>query len=296
MYFTYFTFNLSLINTIREKLENRVIPLTISANIITLLLDDEKLYSSVVLEEGKTKIINGLIIEILPVLRELLASEELVFSVLSFLCLILERNAAFVQYFKSEKIIDRIFSLMQDPNFSVNLNIMKILIKITESEYTSFDEVIKMGLIDKINSLIQIDIEEKTILTELIIELFYDLMMKINQEKKSYSNKKDLDTIEFKQFLKKVEKVSLNFKLCIKLLGHDNVNIQEKSCVCLIFILQLLGDTYVESTKVNVRFKASDISDLLKGLEYNCTKIHKKMIRIFRWIIEYQSKINNFCN
>ena len=96
-----------------EKLENRAIPLTISANIITLLLDDEKLYSSTVLEEGKTKLINGLIIEILPVLRELLTSEELVFSALSFLCLILERNSAFVQYYKTEKIIDRIFILMQ---------------------------------------------------------------------------------------------------------------------------------------------------------------------------------------
>ena len=148
-----------------------------------------------------------------------------------------------------------------------------------------------MNLIDKINSLIKIDFDDKTIFTELVIELFYDLMMKTNEEKKTLSNKKDLDTNEFKQFLKKVEKVSLNFKLCVKLLGHENTSIQEKSCVCLIFILQLLGDTYVESTKINVRFKANDIPDLLKGLEFNCYKIHKRMIRIFRWIIEYQGKI-----
>lgn len=148
-----------------------------------------------------------------------------------------------------------------------------------------------MGLIDKVNSLINADFGDKTIFTELVIELFYDLMMKINEEKKSISNKKDLDTNEFIAFLSKVEKVSLNFKLCIKLLGHENSNIQEKSCVCLIFILQLLGDSFVKSTGVDVRFKSSDVPDLLKGLDYNCTKIHKRMIRIFRWIIEYQSKL-----
>lgn len=153
-----------------------------------------------------------------------------------------------------------------------------------------------MGLIDKVNKLIIGDIGDKAIYTELVIELFYDLMMKINEEKKSLSNKKDLDTNEFKLFLKKFEQVSLNFRLCIKLLGHENSNIQDKSCVCLIFILQLLGDTFVESTGVNVRFKSTDIPDLLKGLEYNCTKIHKRMIRIFRWIIEYQSKCYIFLN
>jgi hypothetical protein len=90
--------------------------LTIAANLITMLLDDEKLYSSTIAEEGKTQIINQLIIEILPVLKELLSSEELVFSALSFLCLIIERNSAFVQYYKKEKITDKIFSLMQGKN------------------------------------------------------------------------------------------------------------------------------------------------------------------------------------
>lgn len=78
-----------------------------------MLLDDEKLYSSTVLDEGKTKLINSLIIEILPILYELLNSEELVYSSLSFLCLIIERNSAFVQYYKTGKIVDRIFTLMQ---------------------------------------------------------------------------------------------------------------------------------------------------------------------------------------
>lgn len=167
-----------------------------------------------------------------------------------------------------------------------------MLIKITESDYVSFDEIIKINLIDRVNTLIDNDLGDQTIYTEYVIELFYDLMMKINVEKRRLSSN-NFDANEFKQFISKVEKVSKNFKLCIKLLGHENSNIQEKSCVCLIFILQLLGDTFVESTGVTVKFKSADIPDLLKGLEYNCTKIHKRMIRIFRWIIEYQSKLVN---
>lgn len=45
----------------------------------------------------------------------------------------------------------------------------------------------------------------------------------------------------------------------------------------------------MESVGVYVKFSQTDIPDLLKGLDYNCVKIHKRMIRIFRWIIEFQS-------
>ena len=76
---------------------------------------------------------------------------------------------------------------MKDPNYSFNLNIIKILIRITESGYTSFEDLIKMNFIDKINSLIvNVDFQDKSIYIELVVELFYDLMMKVNDEKKNY--------------------------------------------------------------------------------------------------------------
>lgn len=275
-------------------------PLTIVANITSMILEDEKLYSSTILDDGKTKLINSLIIQTLPILKEMLNNNDLVFSALSFLALILERNSAFVQYYRSEKIITRIFDLLEgklnnsiDPNLSINLNLIKIFIKLIESYQTTFNDIIQLSLIEKVNALISNDFGDEIIYTEYVIELFYDLMIKINEEKKKISNKKDLETTEFKQFVMKIEKVSKNFKLCIKLLGHENSNIQEKSCVCLIFILQLLGGNKIESTNVYVKFRDTDVPGLLKGLEYNCTKIHKRMIRIFRWIIEFQGKFHH---
>jgi hypothetical protein len=138
-----------------------------------------RLYSSVVLEEGKTKQINLLIIQILPILKEMLKIDELVFSTLSFLSLIIERNSAFIRFYKSEKIIDHIFEMMKDANLLSNLNIIKIFIKLIEYQETSFDEIISMNLIDKVNVLINYDNGDNIIYTEYIIELFYNFIEKI---------------------------------------------------------------------------------------------------------------------
>jgi hypothetical protein len=53
-------------------------------------------------------------------------------------------------------------------------------------------------------------------------------------------------------------------------------------------MLQFFPNGYIESIDVNVKFTSEDIPDLLKGLDSSCKKIHKKMIKIFKWIIEYQ--------
>ena len=92
-----------------------------------------------------------------------------------------------------------------------------------------------------------------------------------------------------KNFASKIAAVALNFKLCIKLLGCFNTNIQEKVSICIILILNYFPVGIAESIKINVAFDTEDIPNLLKGLDMNCTKIHKKMIQIFMWIIEYQS-------
>jgi hypothetical protein len=132
--------------------------------------------------------------------------------------------------------------------------------------------------------------EDITIYTEFVIEMFFDLLFKINEEKK----KKAQDREDYiKNFAPKIGAVALNFKLCIKLLGCFNTNIQEKVCICIIFLLQFFPTGIAESVKVNVAFYAEDIPYLLKGLDMNCKKIHKKMINIFKWIIEYQSNFKD---
>jgi hypothetical protein len=59
--------------------------------------------------------------------------------------------------------------------------------KLIEFQEMTFDDIIDMGIIDKVNTFIENDSGDNTIYTEYAIELFYDLMFKINEQKKLYS-------------------------------------------------------------------------------------------------------------
>ena len=272
--------------------EYKRFPLNICANILSILLDDDKVYSSVAIEGGKTNLINTTIITILPIVYDLLKSEDTVSNSLSFLSLIIERNSAFISYYKSIGIIEHIFKLMMDNKYYSNLNLIKIMIKLIEANDTKFCDIISMNLIDKVNYMISKDtVDDITIYTEYIIEMLFDLMFKLNEYKKIKFSK-NLDKNEYRSnFISKISKIAVNFKLCIKYLSCDNINIQEKSCVCLIFMLQFFPDGYVDC--VDVKFSTEDIPELLKGLDSSCVKIHKKIIKIFKWIIEYQNDAQN---
>jgi hypothetical protein len=53
-------------------------------------------------------------------------------------------------------------------------------------------------------------------------------------------------------------------------------------------MLQFFPNAYIKYINGTIKFTSEDIPDLLKGLDSSCKKIHKKMIKIFKWIIEYQ--------
>ena len=278
-----------------KKLNNeyRRFPLNICANIISALLEDEKLYSSTSIEEGKTNQINNLIIDILPEIYDLLTNKDTVYESLAFLSLIIERNIAFIRFYKSIGIIDYIFVLMKEDNIYSNLNLIKILIKFIESNETTFKDIVDLNLIDKVNYLIKKDNpEEITIYTEYVIEMFFDLMFKINEIKRKFSSSHSKEEVD-KKFIKKIEGVAANFSLSIRLLSCDNFNLQEKSCINLIFILQFFPNMYIKSVNTNVIFEENDIPYLLKGLDSGNKKIYKKMIKIFKWIIECQKNAKN---
>ena len=116
-------------------------------------------------------------------------------------------------------------------------------------------------------------------------------MEKIFEYKKiNYPKNVKLNVDSYKKdFLSKVENVGKNFNLCIKLLGNqNNVNVQEMACVCLIYILQIFPGLKIENLNLELKFKSNDIPNLLKGLELSCFKIHKKMISILEYIIQFQ--------
>jgi hypothetical protein len=286
----------------------------ICSNIFSIILADEKLYSISNKNEGKTKEIQKLINNLMPSFKSLLRNADIAEGILSILSLIIERDENFIIIYKKNGIIDFIFEKLKEKEFYNNLNIIKILIILAESPETSFDEIINMGLIDKINYLIDISYtDEKNInanninnnnynenddensYLDYIFELFYDIMLKIGEYKKiKYPKNVKIDLESYnKNFVQKVENIGKNFYLCIRLLGNQkNVNIQEMSCVCLMNMLLIFPNMKIKNLNLELKFKSTDIPNLLKGLELSCYKIHKKMINILDWIIQFQDDAN----
>ena len=284
----------------------------ICSNIFSIILADEKLYSINDKNEGKTKEIQKLINNLMPSFKTLLQNIDIAEGILSILCLIIERDENFILTYKNNGIIDFIFEKIKEKEYLNNLNIIKILIVLVESKEINFDEIISMGLIDKVNYLIDKSYDEKNMninntnnnyednddensYLDYVFELFYDIILKISEYKKiKYPKNMKLDLESYnKDFVQKIENIGKNFYLCIKLLGNQkNVNIQEMSCVCLINMLIIFPNMEIKSLNIKLRFKITDIPNLLKGLESSCHKIHKKMISILDWIIEYQDDAN----
>ena len=280
----------------------------ICSNIFTIILTDDRLYSINSNEGTKTKEIQKLISNLMPSLKNLLQNEDITEGILSLLSLIIERDENFINLYRKNGIIDYIFKIMKKKEYYNNLNIIKILITLTESEEISFKDILSLGLIDKVNSLLEKAYNDKNLNSaygendedensylDYIFELFYDMMQKINEYKRiTYPKNSKIKLESYKsEFMSKIENVGKNFNLCIKLLGNqNNVNVQEMSCVCLIIILQLFPGLRIESLNYELKFKSTDIPNLLKGLELSCHKIHKKMISILEWIIEFQDDAN----
>lgn len=116
------------------------------------------------MDEGKTKLINNLVIQVLPIFKEMLKKDDLMFPALSVLSIILERNSVFIKYIKSEGLLSNLLLIMEgnfnfklDKQYSNNLNLIKIAIRIIESNDITLDELLNYDIIDKVNNIFHVD-------------------------------------------------------------------------------------------------------------------------------------------
>ena len=278
----------------------------ITANILTIILSDEKLYSIDGKEGKKNNEIRNLIKKLIPIFGTLIQDRDLTEEILSLLSLIVERDENYITLYQNTGVIDYIFDIMQKKEFNDNLNILKILIILMESKDFLYKDIIDMNFIERINILIERTVKnfstannaeenEETSYINYVFELLYEMVMKLMDYKKEKFPKilsSNMDSYK-KEFSSKVESIAKNFNLFKKMMGYqNNVQLQEISCMCLIFILNTFPGKKIEGINLELKFKGSDIPNLLKGLELSCFKIHKKMIHIFKWIIQFQDDAN----
>ena len=100
--------------TEKAKGDNQIHPITICANILSIMLEDERLYTAGNPSLGKTKGINNLILNTIPTLKNLLKNKDLTEGILSLLSLIVEKVPEFISTYQNEGIIDQIFALIKD--------------------------------------------------------------------------------------------------------------------------------------------------------------------------------------
>ena len=278
----------------------------ITANILTIILSDEKLYSIDGKEGKKNNEIRNLIKKLIPIFGTLIQDRDLTEEILSLLSLIVEQDENYITLYQNTGVIDYIFDIMQKKEFNDNLNILKILIILMESKDFLYKDIIDMNFIERINILIERTVKnfstannaeenEETSYINYVFELLYEMVMKLMDYKKEKFPKilsSNMDSYK-KEFSSKVESIAKNFNLFKKMMGYqNNVQLQEISCMCLIFILNTFPGKKIEGINLELKFKGSDIPNLLKGLELSCFKIHKKMIHIFKWIIQFQDDAN----
>ena len=277
----------------------------ITANILTIILSDENLYSIDGKEGKRNNEIRNLIKKLIPIFGNLIQDKDLTEEILSLLSLIIERDENYITLYQSNGVIDYIFDIMPKKEFNDNLNILKILISLMESKNFEFKDIIDMNFVERINLLIERTIKnnnfgnneenETNSYIEYVFQLLYEMVSKLMEYKRQKYPKITSANMNlfYKEYASKVEPLVKNFHLFIKMIGYqNNVNLQEISCMCLIFILQTFVGKKIESVDFELKFKGSDIPNLLKGLELPCYKIHKKMIQIFKWIIQFQDDSN----
>ena len=277
----------------------------ITANILTIILSDENLYSIDGKEGKRNNEIRNLIKKLIPIFGNLIQDKDLTEEILSLLSLIIERDENYITLYQNNGVIDYIFDIMPKKEFNDNLNILKILISLMESKNFEFKDIIDMNFVERINLLIERTIKnnnfgnneenETNSYIEYVFQLLYEMVSKLMEYKRQKYPKITSANMNlfYKEYASKVEPLVKNFHLFIKMIGYqNNVNLQEISCMCLIFILQTFVGKKIESVDFELKFKGSDIPNLLKGLELPCYKIHKKMIQIFKWIIQFQDDSN----
>lgn len=74
---------------------------------------------------------------------------------MSLLSLIIENDENFITLYIKNGIIDYIYKIMKLNEYFNNLNIIKILIILTDSKDIQFEEIVSMGLVDKVNFLLE---------------------------------------------------------------------------------------------------------------------------------------------
>lgn len=151
--------------------------LKIFSDILIPFIYEDVIYDPNDWNKPSTKAVNEVITKLLfPLFHELLQDiDPIPLYSLKLLSAILDRCMAFTSVIKKLKLIPVIIDNFEGGNAKLNLHLISVVKKVIESHELSLDELGKLGLIEKVSSVMRV-IQEQDWCVEKMLDILYELL------------------------------------------------------------------------------------------------------------------------
>lgn len=196
--------------------------LKVFTDLIVTFLFDESVYDPNNLLKPGTKILNDLIVkQIIPSIPEYLADQDPIpLYSLKLLSSIVERCIAFLRIVKLNGLFPILLDNFSAGNPKMNMNLVVIVKKIIESQENSLEDLVKLGVINKVNSVMKV-IFDQDWCVEIMLDILYELLFLTAESVRGKKSNQDLG------ILRLTESLSENFVLCTKVLKFIEENVSD---------------------------------------------------------------------
>lgn len=191
--------------------------LKVFSDIIIIFLYDDSIYDQSNLGKVTTKMINDLLVkQLIPSIKEYLDDQDPIpLYAQKLLSAIVERCIAFLRIVKIQNLFPVLLENFSGGNPKLNLHLVSIVKKIIESQENTLEELVQMGVINKVNSVMKV-IFEQDWCVEKMLDILYELLFLAADSVRGKKVNQDFT------ILKITEALSDNFVLCTKILKFMN--------------------------------------------------------------------------
>lgn len=197
--------------------------LKVFSDIIITLVYEDTIYEPANPGKITTKSLNDLLVkQFIPGLKKYLEDQDPIpLYALKLLSAILERCIAFSRIVKTQNLIPLLLENFQGGNPKLNLHLVSIVKRIIESQENTLEELVQMGVIFKVNSVMKI-IFEQDWCVEKMLDILYELLFLAADSIRGKKSNQDFSV------LKLTESLSENFSLCTRILKFMNEPVMYK--------------------------------------------------------------------
>jgi serine/threonine-protein kinase ULK4 len=187
--------------------------LKVFTDLLVTFLYEDSVYDPNNLSKAGTKLINDLIVkQVIPALNEYLQDQDPIpLYSLKLLSSVIERCIAFLRIVKVHGLFPVLLDSFNAGSPKLNLHLVMVVKKIIESQENSLEELVRMGVLAKVNSVMKI-IFEQDWCVESMLDILYELLFLTADAVRGKKSNQDLGILRI------TESLGDNFALCTRIL------------------------------------------------------------------------------